>query len=167
MGEMLRPPPERARWNPPSIAQALIDSDPPMVAWPQKVRCGVPHPLLRLPAKADDEHPVAAYIQPPRARARAFSAPPSWPPVGAAIPVSRTSRRRRRVRLPIRNALRHVFHIVSTGEPALAVQAGNLRRGLRHRPAGTWGLRFPRKQGTGLQQVIHSLSRRLAAMLPG
>jgi hypothetical protein len=78
-----------------------------------------------------------------------------------------TSRTGRRVRLPIRNVLRRVFHIVSTGEPALAVQAGNLRRSPRHRLAGARGLRVPVEQGTGLQGVIHSLSRPLAAKRPG
>jgi len=59
-----------------------------------------------------------------------------------------------------------VFHIVSTGEPALAVQVGRLRRSPRRRQAGDRGLRFPRKQGTGLHQVIHSVSRPPAGNVP-
>jgi hypothetical protein len=50
------------------------------------------------------------------------------------------------------------FHNVSTGEPALAVQAVHLRRSPRQPTSGAWGLRFPREQGTGLHQFIHRVS---------
>jgi len=44
-----------------------------LVAWPQLVRCGRIPPLLRLPAKADDEHPVAAITASARVRAGLLS----------------------------------------------------------------------------------------------
>jgi hypothetical protein len=51
-----------------------------------------------------------------------------------------------------------LFHNVSTGEPALAVQAVHLLRSPRQPTSGAWGLRFPREQGTGLHQIIHRVS---------
>jgi hypothetical protein len=149
-----------AEGNWPSIAHG--NSDPsrcPITKPPRTVHCGAPGRLLGLPVKADGEHPSRSHHI-TRATHRA-----TWlhPAVGSRLSL----------RLPLprvgttADGLAHatgrdsfrVFHIVSTGEPALAVQVGRLRRSPRHRPAGERGLRFPRKQGTGLHQVIHSLSR--------
>ena len=133
-------------------------------------RCHMAHcsavvPLLRLPAKADDEHPLAA-ITAPRAHGRG-SPPTSCPAVDAATPASRHRGGGGEGVSWIRKALRRVFHIISTGVPALAVQVGRLRHSPRQCPAGAGGLRFPGKQGTGLQQVIHSVSRPEAPKRPG
>lgn len=53
----------------------------------------------------------------------------------------RTSARERRI--CARVGLRHVFHIISTGEPALAVQAGYLRRSPRYQLGGCQGAAVP------------------------
>jgi hypothetical protein len=101
-----------------------------------------------------------------RARARGSSSYPSCPAAGAAA-LAPTRRGSGECVSWTRTAVRHVFHIVSTGEPALAVQVGHLRRSPRRRSAGAGGLRFPEEQGTGLQQVIHSVSRTTAPKRPG
>ena len=99
-----------------------------------------------------------------RPRARVLSDRPPRA-AGAAAPTSSHCAGGERVSWT-RTAVRHVFHIVSTGEPALAVQAGHLRRGPRSRRAGARGLRFPMEQGTGLRGVIHNLSRTLPPNRP-
>jgi hypothetical protein len=126
-------------------------------SWRQMARCGGVVPLLRLPAKADDEHPVAAISAAPCAHA-GLCTTSRCRAVGAAASASTSTEAAKRSLLD-QEPVRRVFHIVSTGEPALAVQAGHLRRSPRHHPAGSRGLRFPTKQGTGLRRVIHSLSR--------
>lgn len=101
---------------------------------------------------ADDEHPAAANTSRPRARACRCH-------LSAALRHQLSHGNGGEGFLDAGKALRDVFHIVSTGEPAREVQAGHLRRSPRRRPAGARGLRFPTKQGTSLHEVIHSVSR--------
>jgi hypothetical protein len=121
-------------------------------------------PSVTLACLSRRRPPCRSHLSRSRARARVLSTQPD-PAAGAAVPTSSYRGGGERVSWT-RTAVRHVFHIVSTGEPALAVRAGHLRRGPRLRTAGARGSRFPKEQGNGLRRVIHNLSRTPAANRP-
>jgi hypothetical protein len=158
MGEILSYPPRRAVRNSPSIAHGMETPE----ATAGKLLAD--HPLRPATASAtlacQSRRRPPCRSHPPRRHAGTCGPShfPSCRAVGAAAPASTYRGNGERVSWT-RTAVRRVFHIVSTGEPALAVQAGVLCRGPRHRTAGARGLRFPEEQGTGLRRVIHSVSR--------